>query len=53
MQKPAGGAAVATEGSTADAIIEDARRYAVKTWSFALDRNDMRIEDAGMSTALV
>ena len=52
MQKPAGGAAVATEGSTADAIIEDARRYAVKTWSFALDQYDMRIEDAGMSTAL-
>ncbi len=51
-QKPAGGAAVIAEGASPDAIVEDARRYAVKTWSFALDRYELRIEDAGMSTAL-
>lgn len=36
----------------ADALVEDARRYAVRTWSFDLDRYDVRVEDASMSTAL-
>src|SRR5690242_14884550 len=54
----AGGAAV-EEAADADAggdaggaLVEDARRYDVKTWSFALDRHDLRIEDVGMGTAL-
>ena len=34
------------------AIIEDARRYPVRVWSFPLERYELRIEDAGMSTAL-
>jgi uncharacterized protein YigE (DUF2233 family) len=60
---PAGGAAQAEDahaalesagdaGGTAMAIVEDARRYAVRVWSFGLDRYELRIEDAGMSTAL-
>jgi uncharacterized protein YigE (DUF2233 family) len=58
---PAGGAAVddpdAEAGGEAGvagatALVEDARRYDVRTWSFALDRYEMRVVDAGMSTAL-
>lgn len=60
LRAPAGGAAgsaipasVALEdGGGGGAIVEDARRYAVMTWSFALDRYDLRIEDANMTTAL-
>lgn len=50
---PAGGAAVEEPDAGAVApLIEDARRYEVRTWSFALDRYEMRMVDAGMSTAL-
>lgn len=34
------------------AVIEGARRYPVRTWSFPLDRFEMTIEDTGMTTAL-
>ena len=47
----AGGAAV-EDGDAGDALVEDARRYAVRSWSFALDRYEMKIEDVGMGTAL-
>ena len=46
--KAAGGVAVGDR----DAIVEDARRYPVKAWSFPLERYIVRIEDAGLSTAL-
>ncbi len=50
------GAALASADASADAlssaIVEDARSYAVRAWSFPLDRYDVRIEDAGMTTAL-
>ena len=53
---PAGGAAVdEPDVAVADggaSLVEDARRYDVRTWSFALDRYEMRVLDAGMSTAL-
>jgi len=32
--------------------VEDARRYDVRAWSFDLERYELRIEDAGMTTAL-
>lgn len=47
----AGGAAI-EEPDAGNDLVEDARRYAVRTWSFALDRFDLRIEDVGMGTAL-
>jgi uncharacterized protein YigE (DUF2233 family) len=53
---PTGGAAASTTVDAIDgggsALIEDARRYAVRVWSFPLDRYDVRVEDAAMSTAL-
>lgn len=65
---PAGGAASgasgasdpsdASEGDGADdagddtSIVEDARRYEVKTWSFSLERFTMHVEDVGMTTEL-
>lgn len=58
---PAGGAAQLDEartvlpdggGAVDGAIVEDARRYGVRVWSFGLDRYELRIEDAGMTTAL-
>lgn len=62
VRMPAGGAAqaedaqaalaVAPHDHEAAAVVEDARRYPVRTWSFALDRYELRIEDAGMTTAL-
>lgn len=46
-------AAVEEEGGTlASALVEDARRYRVRTWSFGLDRYELRIEDANLTTAL-
>jgi uncharacterized protein YigE (DUF2233 family) len=48
----AAGGAPADDGDAGDALVEDARRYDVRTWTFALDRYEMRIEDVGMSTAL-
>jgi uncharacterized protein YigE (DUF2233 family) len=47
----AGGAAV-EDLDAGDGIVEDARRYRVKTWSFEMDRHELRIEDVAMSTAL-
>jgi uncharacterized protein YigE (DUF2233 family) len=57
LQTPAGGVAPAESsapatGADAAAIVEDGRRYAVRSWSFPLERYDLRIEDVGMSTAL-
>ena len=51
---PAGGVATADDVDAAaeGAIIEDARRYPVRAWSFDLARHDLRIEDAAMTTAL-
>jgi hypothetical protein len=55
---PAGGAAVdepdagAGAGDGGASLVEDARRYDVRTWSFALDRYEMRVVDVAMSTAL-
>jgi uncharacterized protein YigE (DUF2233 family) len=58
---PAGGAAqaedaramlVREDAAALSAIVEDARRYSVRAWSFGLDRYELRIEDAGMTTAL-
>ena len=58
LPAPAGGAPV-VEGDDAggaadagDALVEDARRYPVRTWSFALATHDVRIEDVGLSGAL-
>ncbi|MBX3190939.1 MAG: phosphodiester glycosidase family protein [Labilithrix sp.] len=51
----AGGAPASTEDAGADAgdaIVEDARTYAVRAWTFPLDRVDLRIEDVALSTAL-
>lgn len=53
---PAGGAASSNEdevdagddGDAGTAIVEDARRYAVRTWSMPLDRYVLSIEDVGM-----
>lgn len=47
----AGGAAV-EDPDAGNQIVEDARRYEVRTWAFALERYDLRIEDVGMTTAL-
>jgi len=56
LKTPAGGAAAASanpDGATSpDAIVEDARRYPVKSWAFSLDRYEMRIEDANMTMSL-
>lgn len=55
---PAGGAAssLAEEGADAgDAdggLVEDARRYQVRTWAFALERYAITIEDVGMTRGL-
>jgi uncharacterized protein YigE (DUF2233 family) len=51
---PAGGVAQAGDagGAAEEAIVEDARRYAVRAWSFGLERYDLVIEDAAMTTAL-
>lgn len=35
-----------------DALVEDGKSYAVQSWSFALDKYDVTIEDAKMTTAL-
>jgi uncharacterized protein YigE (DUF2233 family) len=57
LRTPAAGAASSASSSSeggggGDAIVEDARRYPVMSWSFALDRYELRIEDANMTTAL-
>jgi uncharacterized protein YigE (DUF2233 family) len=60
LRTPAGGAAgsaipasaASEDGGGGGVIVEDARRYPVLAWSFALDRYEMRIEDANMTTAL-
>jgi len=52
---PAGGAAQVDDvrdSSAGASIVEDARRYDVRVWSFGLDRYELRIEDAAMTTAL-
>jgi hypothetical protein len=46
-----GGAAV-EDLDAGDGLVEDARRYAVRTWPFAVARYDVHIEDAEMTTAL-
>ncbi|AKU98132.1 hypothetical protein AKJ09_04796 [Labilithrix luteola] len=46
----AGGAAPETSDA-GNELVEDGRTYAVSTFSFALENYDVRIEDAGMSTA--
>ncbi len=47
-----GGAAVEDQGDAGDAIVEDARRYAVRAWPFSVDRYELRVEDVSMTTAL-
>lgn len=52
---PVGGAA--TEGMSVEpdaqaALVEDARRYVIRSWSFELARYEIRIEDVEMTTAL-
>lgn len=47
----AGGAEV-EDADAGDALVEDARRYSVRAWSFGLDRYEMKVEDVGMGTAL-
>ncbi|MBX3216317.1 MAG: phosphodiester glycosidase family protein [Labilithrix sp.] len=58
---PAGGAALpedaratpsADDAGAVAAIVEDARRYTVRVWSRELERYELRVEDAGMTTAL-
>lgn len=56
LKAPAGGAAHVDDfdGARSEdggALIEDARLYAVKAWSFELERYDVRIEDVAMTTA--
>jgi len=53
---PAGGAVSGAEddgdgGDAGSAIVEDARRYTVRTWSFPLERFALTIEDVGMAKA--
>src|SRR5688500_11407564 len=52
VPSPAGGAAATSEEDDGGTLVEDARRYEVKTWSFPLERYDLAIEDVGMSTAI-
>ncbi|MBX3208563.1 MAG: phosphodiester glycosidase family protein [Labilithrix sp.] len=58
---PTGGAALAedaratlasNDAAAVASIVEDARRYPVRVWSFEHDRYELRIEDAAMTTAL-
>lgn len=58
---PAGGAALPEDArptprdddaAAVAAIVEDARRYTVRVWTRELARHELRIEDAGMTTAL-
>jgi uncharacterized protein YigE (DUF2233 family) len=49
---PAGGAAAPSDDDDGGSLVEDARRYAVRTWSFPIERYDLVIEDVGMTTAL-
>ncbi|HEY8074443.1 MAG TPA: phosphodiester glycosidase family protein [Labilithrix sp.] len=51
LPAPAGGAP-AIEADAGDAVVEDARRYPVRTWSFPLATHDVRIEDVGLTGAL-
>lgn len=51
---PAGGAASSADedgdaGDGGSGILEDARRYTVRTWSFPLERFAVSIEDVGMT----
>ena len=48
----AAGAISADAAADPNAIIESARRYPVRSWSFPLDRWELTIEDTGMTTAL-
>lgn len=47
----AGGVEV-EEPDAGDTLVEDARRYAVRSWSFSLARHALSIEDVGLGTAL-
>lgn len=48
----AGGAAVEDVDARADELIEDALTHKVRTWTFAIEQYDLRIEDAEMRTTL-
>src|SRR2546423_688436 len=50
--KQKGDASKAKLPSPSGGLAEDAWSYEVKTWSFALDRTDVTLEDVGMTTAL-
>jgi uncharacterized protein YigE (DUF2233 family) len=47
---PAGGAEVETDAG--DTLVEDARRYAVRNWSFPLATHELGVEDVHMTQAL-
>lgn len=52
---PVGGAAqgeVPGDASEDDAVFEDARRYPVRRWTFALEHTDLHIEDVHMTRDL-
>jgi len=51
--RPRGGERTPAGGVTdADGLVEDGRRYRVRSWSFPLARYEPIIEDVGMTTAL-
>jgi uncharacterized protein YigE (DUF2233 family) len=52
VPSPAGGAAAPSDDDDGGSLVEDARRYEVRTWSFPIERYDLAIEDVGMTTAL-
>src|SRR5690349_12096812 len=47
----AAGGAAPESTDAGNEVVEDGRTYAVSTFPFALENYDVRIEDAGMSTA--
>lgn len=52
---PVGGAApsdASGDASDDDAVVEDARRYPVRRWGFAIERTDLRIEDVHLTSDL-
>lgn len=53
LREPAAAAGTEVDDEDAgDALVEDAHRYPVRSWTFPMDRFELRAVDLGMSTAL-